>query len=113
MMGFRSAPLMVIMACSGTEGDSSVMDAGIRIVTPADGAWFDLGDEVALEAEAWQVGGEAIDLDTAVWAVDGWTEEGNPLLTSELPPGNLTLQVRGEVDGETLTDSVEIAVWAK
>ena len=90
-----------------------MVEAGVRILSPEDGSWFDLGDEVALEAEAWQMGGESVPLTNAIWEVDGWMGEGNPLLTSDLPAGNLLLQVRADVDGESQIDSVEISVWAK
>ena len=110
----RFWPLMALLAaCSGTSGDSAEIEAGIRIVSPDNGDWFDIGEEVSLEAEAWQVGGDSVELTTATWEVDGWTGEGNPLLTSDLPAGNLILEVYADVAGETLNDSVEIAVWAR
>ena len=40
--------MALLAACSGTSGDSAEIEAGIRIVSPDNGDWFDIGEDVSL-----------------------------------------------------------------
>ena len=81
-------------------------------ISPEDGAWLDLGAEVTLEAEAWTADGSDVDASAVQWQIGEWTGQGSPLSTTELPAGSWTVEASLELEGQAVTDSVEVSVWA-
>jgi hypothetical protein len=109
----RGLWMLGLLACAGEPEDTAQPEPGLRILSPEDGDWYDLGDEVLLEAEAWNGDGSEADLSTMSWTVDTWSGEGNSLATTELPAGTLLIEASAQVDGQAVSDSVEISVWAR
>ena len=103
--------LLALGACNGKDG--STEDHGrptINIVSPEDGATFTQGDEVQLEAEAiYDDGTDAIMTDTT-WTAGDWSGQGTSLTTTDLPAGNLTLEVGATVDDKDLSTKIHITV---
>ena len=109
----RLLALSMVLGCSEAPLDSAQPEPGLAITSPEDGAWLDLGAEVTLEVDAWSAEGSDVDASSVQWQVDEWTGQGSPLSTTELPAGSWTLEASLQLEGQTVTDSVEISVWAR
>ena len=109
----RLLALSMVLGCSETPQDSAQPEPGLAITSPDDGAWLDLGTEVTLEAEAWSADGSDADASAVQWQIGEWTGQGSPLSTTDLPAGSWTVEASLELEGQTVTDSVEVSVWAR
>ena len=63
--------------------------------------------------EAWSADGSDADASAVQWQIGEWTGQGSPLSTTELPAGSWTVEASLELEGQMVTDSVEISVWAR
>lgn len=95
----------------GSSGASSPGTGGeelsINIISPVDGAVVTEGDVVTLQVGA--PGG----LDGASWSIRGdasWSAEGNPVAVSDLPVGDLVLEVEAWSGQASATASVALTV---
>lgn len=106
--------LAVMVGC-GDEGSDTAQAQGwtmLIIESPADGSWFDQGGDVEFLATGRSAGGAEAEVIDAVCSTEGWTQTGASFTASDLPPGNLDILLEASVDGEVLTASVEVTVWA-
>jgi len=107
--------LLVAVAC-GDKGDDTAGGAEghptLQIDAPVDGAWFDQGDEIEFSASGRSADGADADVVDAVWTTEGWTQSGASFTATDLPPGVLDIALDATVDGEALTATVSISVYA-
>jgi len=105
-------------ACGGKEGDSGsavVAPPYMNILSPTPGEYVDEGAEVRLLAEG-RLGShaEAPIADVIWFTADGAFEtSGNDVLVNSLHPGVLDLVAEGVVDGVSVTESIEVVVYAQ
>ena len=94
------------------EGGGSVDRPSASITSPSDGDTFTEGEEVELAVDASYESGDAAQIESATWTAGSWSSQGATGFTSDLPVGELTLEVEAVVDGKTLTDAISITVVA-
>lgn len=123
VQGWRLAAVLgaaLGLGCDGDKDDTSgdMRQGEVEIISPPAGAWLTVGEEVTLEARATNADDYTLDIDSARWtATDDstgaeWSTTGNPVAVSDLPAGVLDLSVEVEAGGMTLTDSIEVSVYA-
>lgn len=95
-----------------TGGESPIEGSELTIKQPADGAWFDQGQEVEFVAQVRRADGSEASADGVLWSTEGWSAEGAVVRTSDLPPGILDITAATEVEGEHLSATVQISVYA-
>ncbi len=105
---------VLLFACEGAAPET-VTDPSrvvVAIASPADGDVFAEGEPVTLNADITDLDGVPIQVDGVSWAVFGvdWAADGNPLTVSDLPVGELDLQVIADVAGKPVRDNISITV---
>jgi hypothetical protein len=104
---------LLLAACGDKAQDSAAPGTPtLTITAPIDGAWLDEGAEVTLSAVGRDGSGAEIDLSGLAWSTGGWAVEGNDLVVTDLPAGNHTLEAQILIEGEVVSDSVDISVFA-
>ena len=104
---------LLLTACGDKATDSGTTGTPtLTITSPSDGAWLDEGAEVTLSAVGRHGSGVTANMSDLAWSAGDWAMEGNDLVVTDLPAGNLTLDAQVLIDGEVVTDSVEITVFA-
>lgn len=118
----RWIPLCVwLVACGGKGGDSAgggtVVAAApyMNILSPTPGEYLDVGDAVTLEAEGRVGDGSLAAVEAVTWSSDDgvFTAEGNPVTVTELHGGVYALAAEGVVNGEPVSASVDVVVYAR
>lgn len=114
MSSFAWAGLVALaIGCSGSAATSSTgSHPTVRIISPEDGAWFNVGDPVTFEAAANYEDGTEATIEDATWTAGSWTGKGVTVTTDALPAGVLDVKLEATVDGRTLTDGIQISVFA-
>lgn len=110
----RTIAVMLLLAGCGDKATDSAaaQPPTLTITAPADGAWLDEGAEVTLSAVGRDGTGASIPLSALAWSTGAWAVEGNDLVVTDLPAGNHTLEAQVLIDGEVVSDSVDITVFA-
>ena len=90
----------------GGGGGGETLD--ISVISPVDGASITEGDAVTFEVERVGVGA----LDGATWSVlqNPWSTDGNPVTVSDLPLGDLVIEVEAWSGTSTGTTQIALSV---
>lgn len=104
---------LLLAGCADKEADSGFVGTPtLSITSPSDGAWLDEGAEVTLSAAGRNGAGAVANLSDLAWSTGDWAVEGNDVVVTDLPAGNHTLEAQVLIEGELVSDSVEITVFA-
>lgn len=111
----------VLVACGGKDGDSGSGGTTVpstpymNILSPTPGEFLDEGQEVLLEAEGRTGEGALSPLSEVTWTSDDgvYAVDGNALSVTDLPAGVYALVAEGTVEGQVVSDSVEVVVYAR
>ena len=120
-MWIRGGLVCLVVGCSGKSNDSAgsgaAVEAGpyINVLSPISGQFLDVGDEVRLEAEGRLGDHRSAELTEVVWTSDDglYQVEGNGLLVDDLHAGLYALEVQGLIEGQPVTASVDVVVYAR
>ena len=118
-MWTRWLALGLLVACGGKNDDSAASAAGtgtpyLNVLSPTSGEFLDEGQDVLLEAEGRRGDGAPAELSSVTWtSTDGlFAVEGNGLVVNNLHPGIYALEVRGTIEGQDVSDVVDVAVYS-
>ena len=118
-MWTRWLALGLLVACGGKSDDSAGGAAGtgtpyLNVLSPTSGEYLDEGQDVLLEAEGRRGDGAPAELSSVTWTSDDglFSVEGNGLVVNNLHPGYYVLEVRGTIEGQDVSDAVEVVVYS-
>ncbi len=108
--------LPLVSACGDKDDDTAAsVPAGspsLKVTSPQDGAWYDEGQEIVFSVEGRDASGAQVEATDVTWTTEGWSDVGAEVSTNALPPDAHDFTVEGTVDGEVLTETFEVTIWA-